>query len=95
MKIKELFKVSDEKIREKDEKKIKWLYDRANSEVNVHIAKDNKMWLTIDSVPILEVTTETNFSKRTISITDLEGFIKQIRDSWVETHKNDRTDFIH
>ena len=53
------------------------------------------MWLTIDSVPILEVTTETNFSKRTISITDLEGFIKQIRDSWVETHKNDRADFIH
>ena len=30
MKIKELFEVSDEKIREKDEKKIKWLYDRAN-----------------------------------------------------------------
>ena len=39
MKIKELFEVSDEKIREKDEKKIKWLYDRANREVNVHIAK--------------------------------------------------------
>ena len=39
---------------------------------------------------MFRVTNESDLNRRTIAIEQVELFIKELRENWISTHKNDR-----
>lgn len=72
-----------------DNKRLSTLTKMAEKAINVTYI-NNGIWITIDSLPTFRVTNDSDLNSRTIAIDQVELFIKELRDNWVATHKDDR-----
>lgn len=79
----------DRRALQSDNRRIQLLSKLAEKAINVTY-KDNSIWLTIDGVPTFRVTNDSDINSRTIAISQVELFVKELRENWIETHKNDR-----
>lgn len=79
----------DRRTLQADNKRLDTLRRLADKAINVTY-KDNAIWLTIDSVPTFRVTNDSDLNSRTISISQVELFVKELRENWIASHKNDR-----
>lgn len=71
-----------------DNRRLAALYRMADSIINVRF-QGSDIWITIDGTPTFRVTNDSDLNSRTIAINQVELFIKQLRDEWVNAHKND------
>lgn len=78
----------DKRELKNDNKRLAALYRMADNIINVRFHNDG-IWITIDGTPTFRVTNDSDLNSRTIAINQVELFIKQLRDEWVNAHKND------
>ena len=74
-----------------DNKRREILSARAEKAINTKYI-GNGIWITVDGVPILRITNESEINKFTIAISEVELFIKELREKWVTAHIHDRLD---
>ena len=72
-----------------DNKRLATLTRMAEKAINVTYV-NNGIWITIDSLPTFRVTNDSDLNSRTIAIDQVELFIKELRENWISTHKDDR-----
>lgn len=89
--IKEFFSQEARDRREygNDSKRLATLTKMAEKAINVTYI-NNGIWITIDSLPTFRVTNDSDLNSRTIAIDQVELFIKELRENWIATHKDDR-----
>lgn len=74
-----------------DNRRKEILVGRAEKAINTTYVA-NAIWITIEGVPTFRVTNDSDVAKRTIAISQVELFIKDLRENWVRAHINDRLD---
>ena len=79
----------DRRALQSDNRRIQLLSKLAEKAINVTY-KDNAIWLTIDGVPTFRVTNESDINSRTIDIAQVDAFVKELRENWMSSHKDDR-----
>ena len=79
----------DRRTLQTDNKRIATLNRLADKAINVTYI-NNGIWITIDGLPTFRVTNDSDLNSRTIAINQVELFIKELRENWVATHKDDR-----
>lgn len=72
-----------------DNRRLEMLKRMADKAVNVTY-NGNAIWITVEGVPTFRVTNESDLKARTIAIDQVELFVKELREDYVSTHKNDR-----
>lgn len=89
--IKEFFsqEARDRREYRNDNKRLATLSRLADKAINVTYI-NNGIWITIDSLPTFRVTNDSDLNSRTIAINQVELFIKELRENWIATHKEDR-----
>lgn len=79
----------DRRTLQADNKRLDTLRALAEKTINVTY-KGNSIWLTIDNVPTFRVTNDSDLNSRTIAISQVELFVKELRENWIDSHKDDR-----
>lgn len=79
----------DRRTMQTDNKRLALLNKMAEKAINVTYI-NNGIWITIDGLPTFRVTNDSDLNSRTIAINQVELFIKELRENWVATHKDDR-----
>lgn len=74
-----------------DVKRLSMLGRLADKSVNVRYVNSG-IWITVEGIPMLRVTSESDLSHRTISIDQVDAFVRDIREDWISSHKHDRMD---
>lgn len=78
----------DRRELQSDNKRLAELYRIAEQIINVRFMHDG-IWVTFDNTPLLRVTNNGDVNARTIANSQVELFVKDLRDDWVNSHKND------
>lgn len=79
----------DRRTLQADNRRLDTLRALADKAINVTY-KDNAIWLTIDGTPTFRVTNDSDINARTIAISQVELFVKELRQNWIAAHKDDR-----
>lgn len=79
----------DRRVCREDNKRLAQLSKMAEKAINVTYLNDH-IWITVEGIPMFRVTNESDLNRRTIAIEQVELFIKELRENWISTHKNDR-----
>ena len=77
----------DKRTLRTDQKNLAALYRIAENTINVRYCNSG-IWITIDNTPTFRVTNDSDLNARTIAIGQVELFIKELRDEWVNGHKD-------
>ena len=81
----------DKRELQSDSKRLSALRRLADRSVNVMYV-NNGIWVTVDGTPTLRVTSKSDIGNRAISIEQVDAFVRDLRDDWISSHKDDRID---
>ena len=71
-----------------DIKRLDTLRRLADKAINVTYKGDG-IWLTIDGTPTFRVTNDSDINARTIAISQVDMFVRDLRENWIGAHKDD------